>query len=302
MLDHPQTPLSIISRNLFARDYSRKHSDRITYTTCTHLMRVIRREAMAAQLVDLESRFVIWSICSWKRPSFVHNNNKTANSPFSRTAKGLKTREINRSRERKKKFPGFSSAPIQTQSSSFPPFFCAPFSRSDPDICSLHTRLKAVSWTTAPRRVSPNLRDTASNLDAVLHSLDSMELLRSTRRNRGGESRTECNRWCNHRGGASFCNKLRSPQPLRSLLSRPSPIPRYGPDRFVPFCIPRPFLPTPPHSFLSLVPRRERSTGVALIYRAIIIGAAKWIRSNRFPDAIRSDSRSAARCCLIDVL
>lgn len=148
MLDHPQTPLSIISRNLFARDYSRKHSDRITYTTCTHLMRVIRREAMAAHLVDLESRFVIWSICSWKRPSFVHNNNKTANSPFSRTAKGLKTREINRSRERKKKFPGFSSAPIQTQSSSFPPFFCAPFSRSDPDICSFHTRLKAVSWTT----------------------------------------------------------------------------------------------------------------------------------------------------------
>lgn len=100
-----------------------------------------------------------------------------------------------------------------------------------------------------------------------------------------------------NRGGGTFVISYvhRQPQPLRSLLSRPSPIP--------------PVMPSPPTdsfrsvslvsfrapslSFLPLLVSRRGSRGVALIYRAIIIEAAKWIRSNRFPDAIRSDSRTA---------
>lgn len=155
--------------------------------------------------------------------------------------------------------------------------------------------------------VSPNLPDTGSDLDTVL--LHSLLRWSSKRAQSWRESRSEDD---SSRTGVQpvaqrvesrrreLCNKLRSPaQPLRSLLSRPSPPippvlppPLLRPIRSVPYPS---FLPSRALPLLPLLVSRRGSRGVALIYRAIIIEAAKWIRSNRrFPDAIRSDSRTAS--------
>lgn len=154
---------------------------------------------------------------------------------------------------------------FDTNTTSFFPFFYAPFSRGRgkaADICSLQHSIKNRFLKRPLLDVSPNLPDTGSDLDTVLlHSLLGWS---SKRAQSWRESRSEDD---SSRTGVQpvaqrvesrrreLCNKLRSPvQPLRSLLSRPSPPipPVLPPPLLRPIrSVPRFFPLAPSLSFLS---------------------------------------------------